>query len=135
MSYSVYVPWSGDFSIDDRGYTVIADADTTYVQRLVRRLLTSPRLFDGATGTPIAAPDYLFEPEFGAGLRRMVDRTAVARDIERIVLAQVAADPETSEKTRPEVNVNIDDYGVANVGIIAVRKPNFTVIFGIKIKG
>jgi len=129
------LPWNGDFTLDSQGRTVIADGDTAFLQRIERRLLTTPRLTDSTTGRGITRPDYLFEPTFGAGMRRLVDRTYYLEELKRLVTAQVLADPETSQAPPPQIEVVATDTlatagnSVVEIHITVVRKPDRLISF------
>lgn len=133
MSAAVDVPWEGDFSVDELGNTNIAEGDIAYVQRLIRRLLTSPRLLDAYTKRAVAAPDYIFEPEFGAGLRRLINMPVRQEEIQRLVSGQILADEETSKAVRPDIRTEVLDDGSVFINIIALREPNVSIAFGLRI--
>jgi hypothetical protein len=103
------------------------------VQRLLRLILTTPRLFDKTTGIPIAAPDYLLHPTVGAGLRYLIGRTPRVEEVQRLVYGQIASDPETSLAVRPEVIVVGQPDGAVFINIVALRSPAFRVAFGVRI--
>jgi hypothetical protein len=133
ITSTAYLSWNDDFQINDKGEIYTCDPDTAYKQRLIRRLLTASRVFNQVTGIPIIAPDYIFNPSFGAGLRRKVDTTLSVDDIKRIVLEQIILDPETSGKVKPIVQVvqMEDRIEAVRVNIIAVRETNNTVGFSL----
>lgn len=133
--FAAYLEWQGDFLLDEGGNTLLADGDTAFVQRLIRRILTSPRYFDRRSGLPIAPPDYIFEPEFGAGLRRLVNDILSIDEVNRLVNAQVVADLETSNISRPRVEVAEDPQGSGDVfiNVIVVRQPNVLIAFGVRL--
>lgn len=105
----VDLPWNGDFTFDDTGDLVLA-ADTptspdATTQRLVRLLFTSPLLKD-RYGNPIAWPDDLFHPTWGAGLRAWVDSPFDDISLETIrsdTMAALLKDPGVSPSPAPQV--------------------------------
>ena len=130
MSISVDISWSSDWSVDSQGRTVIANAEDTYIQRLIRRILTTPRILDSFTNYPIVPPDYIFHPSFGAGLRRLIGYPVRPDALVRLIEDQVVADPETSTDVKPEIRVDLKPNGVALIAVKCVREPNVTVAFG-----
>jgi hypothetical protein len=138
MSATVDLDWQGDFVLDDCGNTKIATGDRCFLQRIIRRLLTTPRLFDATTQLPIGIPDYIFNVTFGAGLRRIVDSIANLTEIKRVVNAQILADPETSRHVRPVVEIFNDPSTPSNVlsmAITVVRAGSSSITFSLKITG
>ena len=133
MSISTYLTWQGDFVIDDQGRTILSDEDTTYIQRLIRGLLTSPRFFDKVTNEAISPPDYIFKPDYGAGLRRLVDSPTKEDEIRRLVTGVIINDIETSNRVRPVINVKVNQDGTANINIVVTREPNITIAFGVRL--
>jgi hypothetical protein len=131
MSTSVYLDWQGDFQIDELGNTLLADGDTAFVQRLIRRILTTPRMFNMNTGEPIVPPDYIASPEFGCGARRLVNMAVGVDEIKRVVTAQIAEDPEVDTTVKPVINVSSDRMGRMSVDMVVVRKPNVSIAFGL----
>lgn len=132
MSIALDLPWKGDFYLDDRGRFATVDGDTAYVQRLIRRILTTPRLFDGH-GNPAINADYLSSPTFGAGSRRLIHTALNRNEVERIITNQILLDPETSKKTKPRIEMTTAADGTVHVAIVAVRAPNISLAFGLRV--
>ena len=127
---TVSLPWSGDFTIDDSGRIVLVSGDEAFIERLYRRILTTPRLFDNITGIPIATPDYLFSPTFGAGLRRAVDTVVNVNQIKRLIQEQVSADKETDRSKGVVVDV-VTEEGTGRSGVrinVKVARANSSVL-------
>ena len=124
------IPWSGDFALDDRGRIVLTDENTAYVHRIIRRLLTTPRIKDAVSGHYIIPPDYLAEPDFGIGLRRKVLSTVNKTELKRLIYNQVGADPETSKAALPDIIIEVRKDGTCLIGIKVIREPNTTLAFG-----
>ena len=120
--------------MDDRGYTALVNGDLAYIQRIIRRLLTTARLFDQFSGEPVAPPDYIFDPNFGAGLRRMINRAISEDELVRIVTSQIIQDPETSPKVRPKATLRANPGdGTFTLDLVVVRDPTHTIAFGLKL--
>jgi hypothetical protein len=80
-------------------------------QRILRRLLTNPRevLPDGT----ILPPDYIFHPEYGAGLPRMVGDTLDVAKIRARIRGQVLLEDAVARTPEPEVVVKPIHGGVS----------------------
>lgn len=133
MRFAASLPWRGDFAVDDHGHLIMVEGDIAYQERIIRRLLTTPRLFDRYTGVPIAVPDYIFNPPFGAGLRRLVNRVISIDELTRLITGQILEDAETKKSVKPKVEVEMFDDGTLVTDIVAVREPNSSMAFGINI--
>lgn len=127
------VPWQGDFSVDSDGRINLVEGDLAYVQRLLRRLLTGPRLVDEVSGVPIAPPDYIFEPAFGAGLRRVINTIISPLEVQRLITQQIKADPETVRSVPPRINLFQDKSGEVYCQIFAPRSPNGSIKFALNL--
>ena len=62
-------------------------------QRIARRLITNPG-------------DYVFHPEYGAGIPRYIGKLASINEIKAVVLGQVLLESTVSKATQPIVNVS-----------------------------
>jgi hypothetical protein len=80
-------------------------------QRILRRLLTNPRevMPDGT----ILPPDYMFHPEYGAGLPRMVGDTLDLAKIRARIRGQVLLEDSVARTPEPEVIVKPIQGGVS----------------------
>ncbi|EPS1221705.1 phage tail protein [Burkholderia cenocepacia] len=74
-------------------------------QRVLRRLLTNPALKD-AGGRVIAPGDYIFHPDYGAGVRRMVGSNAGVDEIRAVILSQMLLESSVSRTPPPAVSVS-----------------------------
>jgi len=72
-------------------------------QRIARRLITNPG-------------DYIFHPEYGAGIPAYIGRLASQNEIKAVVLGQVLLESTVSKTTQPIVNVS-QIAGTGNVTI------------------
>lgn len=131
---TIDVHWMGDIRVDDAGNTLLVDGNGAYLQRLVRRLLTTPRGLD-QLGNPSIPPDYIFSTSFGAGLRRIINTPLVKEEIRRIVTQQILADPETNKDSPPDIQLDTTDLGYIRMWVIAYREPNVPVSFGLRVGG
>lgn len=73
-------------------------------QRVLRRLLTNPG-------------DYIWQPEYGAGLARFVGRPAAASAIEAVVRSQIFREAAVARDPAPVVEVAADQAGTVYVHV------------------
>lgn len=112
-STEAFLEWGSDFQIDDTGDIMLAQDDkvaaTATIQRLVRMLLTSPRLKD-ERGNFLAPSDDYFNPDYGAGLRAAVDMgfsQANLAALRSAIFNQLSNDPGVASTPSPVVNVTL----------------------------
>lgn len=105
------LPWNGDFTLTDTGDIQLSADNSTApnatIERITRLLLTSPTLFD-QNNAPIAQPDDLFHPTWGAGLRAYVGTNftaALLQQIQAATLQQLRQDPGVAFQPTPIVTV------------------------------
>lgn len=110
----------GDFELLPNGDLKLAidtpnTTDATR-QRLIRLLLTSPRLFDDA-GRPVSTPDDLFNPTYGAGLPAEVGQppTEIVPAIQARVIKALRQDPSV-DRIQP-IEVAVKQVGVTMVQV------------------
>jgi phage baseplate assembly protein W len=73
-------------------------------QRVLRRLLTNPG-------------DYIWQPEYGAGLGRFVGAPAAPERIRAVVRSQIFREPAVARRPEPGVEVQADGQGRVFVAI------------------
>ena len=74
---------AGDFQVDASGDLLTCDGDVETRQRIIRRFLTNPRGVSPADGQ-ILPPDYIFDTQYGVGLRRTIGSAVNAARVETI---------------------------------------------------
>jgi hypothetical protein len=82
----------GDISTDNNGGVLTVGDTVRGQQRVLRRLLTNPG-------------DYIFHPEYGAGLAQWIGRTADIAKIKTLILGQMRLEPGVSQNPPPLVQV------------------------------
>ncbi len=110
-------PTGGDWQVDISGDLLTSDGDTETRQRVTRRLLTSPRTVP-PDGTAILPPDYIFEPTYGAGLRRMIGSAVSSNNAQTV--KQICLDGVTQEDTvapLPPPDVAVQALGSAGFSV------------------
>ena len=86
------LPWSSDLSPSPTGDVALTAGDTLGQQRLLRRLLTNPG-------------DYLWQPEFGAGLGSFIVSTCDVSAIKARIRSQIFLESTVSRVPEPVIYV------------------------------
>ena len=94
--------WSGDLRSSDTGDMVVLGVPGLGTERVLRRLLTNP----GA---------YLWHPEYGAGLARLVGQPFDTAGVEALIRAQMRLEPAVADVPEPVVDVTLDRGGTVFV--------------------
>lgn len=81
-------------------------------QRVLRRLLTNPALFDSSGNVTIPG-DYIFHPSYGAGLPRMVGDTVNIPKITGVIRGQIFLESSVSRNPAPVITVTAITGGVS----------------------
>ena len=84
--------YGGDLSASASGDLLTADGLTESEQRVLRRLLTCPG-------------DYLWHPDYGAGLPTFVGKPINIRQITALILSQMKLEASVSQSPAPTVTV------------------------------
>lgn len=103
----------GDIGTSPTGDFGTAAADLRTNQRIVRRLTTNPKE-DGPNGGP---PDYIFHPDYGAGLPRRIGRTLDIQETRGTIRTQLRLEEGIAQTPEPQITVNAITNGVS-VGIL-----------------
>lgn len=89
--------WYGDdFQVDVNGDLLLVSGATWTQQRIVRRLLTSPKT-------------YLFHPEYGAGLGRFIGENLspdLFQEIKNICVSQILLEAAVAKNPKPLVTLS-----------------------------
>jgi hypothetical protein len=94
--------WGGDVSLSATGdYARVTRADLSK-QRVLRRLLTNPG-------------DYIFHPDYGAGLPALVGSNATAGQVAAIIRNQLRLEPSVAQTPAPTITVTPIINGLAVV--------------------
>ncbi len=108
--------YGGDFTLDEQGNLALVidtyDDPAATRQRITLLVMTNPTLYDNS-GTPIARPDDLFNPSWGAGLRLAVGQDitpTLTSAISARIIAALANDPGIATSPAPIVTV-VDEGG------------------------
>lgn len=97
--------FGADLAAGPTGDLALAEGAALGRQRLLRRLLTNPG-------------DYIWQPDYGAGLGRFVGAPAAPERIRAVVLGQVFRERAVARSPEPAVEVRADAEGRV---VVAVR--------------
>ncbi len=89
----------GDIAANARGDVALSDGAARGRQRVLRRLLTNPG-------------DYIFHPDYGAGLPRMVGELLDEPAIAGLIRQQMALEPAVAQDPEPTIAVALVPGGV-----------------------
>ncbi len=106
MSADIYHYWGNDLIVAASGDLLVADDSTAGQQRVLRRLLTNP-------GDDDAAAEYLWHPDYGAGIRKMVGSTKNPAAIRAAIRGQILLESAVAKTPEPEIGVDTFLGGVS----------------------
>lgn len=90
--------WGNDLSVSASGDLLSVSGTLRGQQRVLRRLLTNPASTDGPA-------DYIFQPDYGAGLPRFIGQTIDTQKITAAILAQMVLEDAVAQTPAPTVKV------------------------------
>jgi phage baseplate assembly protein W len=100
--------WGSDLSVGPTGdLACVSDAQLGQ-QRVLRRLLTSPG-------------DYIWHPEYGAGLARFIGQPGNALQIRAVIRSQVFKEACVARSPEPVIDVQISPGGAAGTVYVHIR--------------
>ncbi|HUB91409.1 MAG TPA: hypothetical protein VMA74_16925 [Dyella sp.] len=109
--YDISHYWSGDCSAAANGDLLKASDMERSKQRILRRLLTNPAQKD-ASGNVIVAGDYIFHPDYGAGLPRLVGSLASPAEIRALIRGQMLMEASVARNPPPDITVTAISDGI-----------------------
>ena len=84
--------FSSDLTASNKGSLATCDTTVRGKQRVLRRLLTNPG-------------DYIFHPDYGAGLPQWIGRTADLAKMRALIRGQMLLEDAVQQNPEPTVNV------------------------------
>lgn len=104
--------WGSDLTVSASGDLLPVSGTTRGQQRVLRRLLTNP-------ATPDAPADYIFHPDYGAGLPRFLGSPIDKQKIAAACLAQMLLEDSVAPTPTPVITINQigSDFTAFSVGI------------------
>ncbi len=94
----LFQQWGNDLSVDARGDLALVSGALRAQQRVLRRLLTNPG-------------EYIWQPQYGAGLAQFVGQPANPLQIEAIIRTQLAKESAVAQTPAPTIDVSYDTLG------------------------
>jgi phage baseplate assembly protein W len=94
--------WGADIAVGATGDVALADGLVLGQQRVLRRLLTNPG-------------DYLWQPDYGAGLGRFIGQPGNVLQISAVIRSQIFREDAVARSPEPEIDVRFDDAGTLYV--------------------
>src|SRR4051812_13986048 len=100
----IAMDWAGDISVSATGDLLSGSGPAIGTERVLRRLLTNPG-------------DYIWHPEYGAGLGRFVGQPTDAAGIQALIREQMRLEPAVADDPEPVILVQSDPGGLLSVEI------------------
>lgn len=118
----LWLDWNSDLILTPSGSVQMATGWDATRQGIVRSLITNPaqELPDGT----ITTPDYVFEPEYGVGLGKMVDQdfgAVTLSTLEQKIQNAVLSDPGVDSSVPPSVLFNQPNNYTLDIVISVVQ--------------
>jgi len=98
------VGWAGDLETSPTGDLATVSGPALGTERVLRRLLTNPG-------------DYVWHPEYGAGLAQYVGQPADPAAIKALILSQMSMEAAVATTPEPVIAVQSDPDGSLSVEI------------------
>lgn len=96
--------WGADIEIGPGGDLSLTDGALLGQQRVLRRLLTNPG-------------DYIWQPDYGAGLARFVGRPGRVNAVRAVIRSQIFKEGAVRRTPEPLIDVQFDNAGSVYVHI------------------
>ncbi len=96
--------WGEDLAISATGDLALASGTQLGQQRVLRRLLTNPG-------------DYIWQPDYGAGLGQFVGQTVNAAMITAVIRSQIFRETAVARTPEPVIDVTTSSNGTVYVHI------------------
>lgn len=113
----LYLDFGTDLNFAPNGDLQVADGAILTNQRMARRFFTNPQELDTA-GKVVAKGDYIFHPEYGAGLGRYVGslgNPTIQRQIELLIAGQARLEPAVAPLPLPSASSVLRPTGELDV--------------------
>ena len=100
----LYHYWGGDLNLSATGGLLLADSVELSKQAILRRLLTNPAQYD-TNGNVTVPGDYLWHPEYGAGLPSYIGRTLDEPAITALIRSQMYLEASVLHDPEPVISL------------------------------
>lgn len=94
----------GDLTVSATGDLQLIDGAVKTQQRILRRLLTNPARFDDS-GNPISQADYLWHPNYGAGLAAYIGQNLKIAEIRSVIRGQILLESSVAKIPEPVITL------------------------------
>lgn len=101
----------GDVGVSSTGDLQPIDGTIRGQQRIIRRLVTNPR--EVLPNGDILPPDYIFHPDYGAGLQRKIGDTADIPKIRALIRGQILLEDVVAKNPEPQIEVQAINAGLS----------------------
>lgn len=98
------LPWGGDLAPGPTGDLAAAAGAALGRQRVLRRLLTNPG-------------DYVWHPDYGAGLARFIGQPVSSAAIRAAIRAQIFREPAVARQPEPVIDIAAGPPGTLSIAI------------------
>lgn len=96
--------YGADLQLSPTGDIALVDGTALGQQRVLHRLLTNPS-------------DYIWHPQYGAGLPRFIGQPANGIRMQAVIRAQMYREAVVARNPAPTINVDVKPTGVVTVNI------------------
>jgi hypothetical protein len=96
--------FGGDIAVSATGDLQTVDDTLKGQQRILRRLLTNPLRKD-SSGNPISQADYIWHPNYGAGLPWYIGRTINIPEIRSLIRSQILLESCVAKSPEPIITL------------------------------
>lgn len=100
--------WGADLTVGSTGDLAVASAPELGQQRVLRRLLTNPG-------------DYIWQPDYGAGLARFIGQPANPLQIKALIRSQIFKESTVARTPEPIIDVSVSPGAAAGTVYVYVR--------------
>lgn len=100
--------WGSDLFLSASGDIALASGSTLGQQRVLRRLLTNPG-------------DYIWQPNYGAGLSQFIGKPANALQISAAIRSQMFKEPTVARSPEPVIDVALSPDDSGNTVYVHIR--------------
>jgi phage baseplate assembly protein W len=90
----LFQQWGSDFAISPTGDLGTASGTVLGQQRVLRRLLTNPG-------------EYIWQPEYGAGLSRFIGQPAAVLQIQAAIRSQIFKETVVARSPEPVIDIDL----------------------------
>lgn len=100
--------WGADVQSGPTGDLALVAGTTLGQQRLLRRLLTNPG-------------DYIWQPDYGAGLARFIGQPGNAQRIRAVIRGQMFREAAVAREPEPVIDVRVSPDGAVGTVYVHIR--------------